>query len=110
MSNHTPGPWDIGPDGFGNWTVYRVENGHEIASIYPDGYQLFCGDGWEEQMDADAHLIAAAPEMKRLLYKAHEKLAELNNNYELDCDDSPVNLCYEIRTLLRRIEGQEDEE
>lgn len=96
MSPHTPGPWDIGPDGFGNWTVYRVENGHEIASIYPDGYQLFGGDGWEEQMDADARLIAAAPMMYELL------LAVAAN--------PTTNYSSKIADLLWRIKGDEDEE
>ena len=39
MSNFTPGPWDVGPDEFGNLMVYRVKNGQEIATIYPDGYE-----------------------------------------------------------------------
>lgn len=55
--------------------------------------------------EPNARLFAAAPEMKGLLYKAHEKLADLNNNYELG-DDNPVDLCFEIRNILHYIEGQ----
>jgi len=50
-STHTPGPWIV-PDGGIRPTVY-TEDGQHIATLYD------CGD----VMEANARLIAAAPDM-----------------------------------------------
>lgn len=87
---HTPGPWCVKKDSDCYGYSVIAKGNKSVASFVNE---------------ADAHLIAAAPEMKGLLYKAHEKLADLNNNYELG-DDNPVDLCFEIRNILHYIEGQ----
>jgi hypothetical protein len=61
MSEHTPGPWHVVPYGDGNALVICTE---------PDGNWRICflatpGDSYGawKTIKADAHLIAAAPEM-----------------------------------------------
>ncbi len=63
---HTPGPWEVrqhtGSDG---------ELGpNDDWSIYGPGDKWICHEGgYNENVQADAHLIAAAPEMYALLYE-----------------------------------------
>lgn len=94
MSNFTPGPWTAKENAYNYWGVYSPNE--TLLAEAPFKYR-----------PANIRLMAAAPEMKDLLYKAHEKLADLNNNYELG-DDNPIDLCFEIRKILHRIEGEED--
>lgn len=63
MTHHTPGPWTVQPNsrtvGRGAWI--HDETGNNVA--------LACGTS-DENANANAHLIAAAPE----LYEALEKI------------------------------------
>lgn len=55
MSKHTPGPWEV--EGVGQVIVpARPPAWRTLADIYGE-------HGDEEQADADAHLIAAAPDL-----------------------------------------------
>lgn len=59
VAKHTPGPWTIYPGarGFG---MIRDQNHLKVCSF---GYAELCGD----EADANARLIAAAPDMKAAL-------------------------------------------
>lgn len=55
MSEHTPGPWEV--EGIGQVIVpNRPPAWRTLADVYGE-------HGDEEQADADAHLIAAAPDL-----------------------------------------------
>ena len=72
---HTPGPWhDAGPLGAG---IYVVSESRPIAVVY--------GPNTEAAPQADAKLIAAAPEMYEAL-KAYEALDSQRMNCE-ECDE-----------------------
>jgi hypothetical protein len=107
----TPGPWEMGPDEFGNLMIYREENGQEIATIYPDGYEneeMRIGDeDWEDRMDADARLIVAAPEMVDLLDDALLELSLASGI--LEPNNGHIEALIErINKLFQRLKGEDD--
>jgi len=64
MGTHTPGPWELGEDGVWLGSVYS-EDGLRIALVYGE---------WDideprprEEGEANARLIAAAPELLKAL-------------------------------------------
>ena len=71
MSNHTPGPWRVSPSNNGILTFVGPES-HAVAGVYT--HTRIVGSGGRA-IDveptkyglADAHLIAAAPEMYEAL-------------------------------------------
>lgn len=80
---HTPGPWETKEDGYGYWGIYD-RSGECIAETT------------EREDEANARLIAAAPELLRLLRIAHDDFRELGF-----CTVLP-----EIDELLTQIEGR----
>jgi hypothetical protein len=67
--NHTPGPWTVDTTvalgAYGVWTDYVTHPGHDgagygsqICSVLPDSKDIS-----REQRDANARLIAAAPDL-----------------------------------------------
>ncbi len=72
---HTPGPWIVGIklDGYG-WPTYRIRD-----MKHPRGES-----GYAEEVAANAHLIAAAPE---LLEACRAALAELHKANPYDRRD-----------------------
>ncbi|MFP5434160.1 MAG: hypothetical protein ACLGIM_13750, partial [Alphaproteobacteria bacterium] len=65
MMAHTPGPWHIGKAVNGNW----IEAGSELMG-HKSIARTFCGDVGYLMEDANARLIAAAPDMLEALRKA----------------------------------------
>lgn len=56
MSKHTPGPWTFVQGGSGNWPTWNVRIGTRGVITLPSTASM-------EVMDADARLIAAAPDL-----------------------------------------------
>jgi len=57
MSQHTPGPWTFEPR-------LEYENGHCLGIFGPNGEEIVVTDsGYYPPKLADAHLIAAAPDL-----------------------------------------------
>lgn len=75
MSNHTPGPWTAcNNNGYSIWRVsapkYRAESASRtIAEVVGDSAET----------EANARLIAAAPEMLELIERAGEIMIELES-------------------------------
>ena len=64
MSAHTPGPYHIGHR-------MRSDGTKEAHSIYSDSGDVICeGLTWNNNGEADAHLLAAAPELLEVLQMA----------------------------------------
>ena len=101
MSNYTPGPWEAKQKYIGI-SVFD-SNGDGVANVcqsYGDTpYKVW----------ANARLIAAAPEMVKLLYRVHEELAgilEDNDLYPYD-EMAASDICREIEVILQRIDDTE---
>lgn len=86
MSAHTPGPWALDPCASG-WTL--IANGQDITSEPFDA------------CDADARLIAAAPE----LLEALQALVGEADLGELDHDDETRELIERARDAIERATG-----
>ncbi len=64
MSQHTPGPWEVGPAPYGDCRIYAPSEVHAIAKTYgPDlnGIGVCALTG--PMNKSDARLIAAAPDL-----------------------------------------------
>jgi hypothetical protein len=69
MSGHTPGPWGVGePDPNGHPAIL-TDGGELIAIVTHECVKL------EEELDANARLIAAAPELLAVLKELEESVA-----------------------------------
>ena len=80
MGQHTPGPWetsnDAVPDYHTQITVYAVSGGERVATVF--------------QNDANAHLIAAAPELLEALLPFARLAEELPTGPDWKLDDKFV--------------------
>ena len=90
MSKHTPGPWEV--DGV------KFQGGYYFAQ---DNH-LILGSAYRE---ADAHLIAAAPEMLAAL---RELVDDIEGPYAYDDDFKriPMELERRITTLIAKAKGE----
>jgi hypothetical protein len=104
-TQHTPGPWHMGM-GNGDGSVFaesgrtRLENGG--TTLYPIAQ---VNGGWRTTEDeANARLIAAAPEMFELLYTVlpYIEMLELDQTYK---PKTVAALTRRIRDTLDRAEG-----
>lgn len=77
MSKHTPGPWKVVPP-----TQEQLALNYKCYSVDPS---VSCGHGiCSTYREANAHLIAAAPEMLEALLQAQTALESLGR------DETPI--------------------
>jgi len=93
-SKYTPGPWTAEAKDLGgevpSWRVYNMPEGQQVASVH-----RWNGEGDE----ANAHLIAAAPD---LLEACKEALVRL------ECHNHPDGRRLDnLRAAIAKAEGQE---
>ena len=105
MNNYTPGPWEVHKYPHPNRQVKRSCLGissHHVRDFITQ-YVL---------TEADARLIAAAPEMYELMLDANVELATLVQYPGIIDDDikSAVEICGKIHALMRRIDGEVEAE
>ena len=103
MSKFTPGPWEKRWTGFGSYTIDK--EGTEIAEVFYSvkGFVENCRLFDRETAEAHADLIAAAPEMYRVL----EWLLRLNYD-ACECwatADEWIEAWDEAERVLRKVEG-----
>ena len=99
QKKHTPGPWAIG----------RVENGASSQSTYiqaRDGYLAEIAQVWghndDRDMQANARLIAAAPELYHalvMMLDSHDRTCKGE-----ECQISGIDLA---RAAIRKARGEE---
>ena len=93
-SKHTPGPWTAEKDYESDWIINGA-NGSLLAII----------EGWTDEIDkADAHLIAAAPEM----YEALKALRVASGKLPADLKKCPemVGCLIEADAAIAKAEGK----
>lgn len=98
----TPGPWFAEINGK-HWAVRAFLDCHNPNKFKTFELCRILGNR------ADARLIAAAPEMKDLLWDAWQDLNALSNG-DQSCDAryEATETMEKIMSLLRRIEGEEE--
>lgn len=104
MTKHTPGPWMIGHPHPNNACVYIVADGaKEIATLFGPMYGLPDAGGNfppSPERDANAHLIAAAPELLDALKAAHKCLL-------IRDDPRSGKALKKVEDAIRHAEGQQ---
>jgi hypothetical protein len=71
MSQHTPGPWSIRKTGNGDRGISAAGTGVFIEAFAEIRHS---GEGAYDECDANARLIAAAPELLELLVEADNRI------------------------------------
>jgi len=106
VSKHTPGPWALEPASMGFGGVYGPDGEIVFALAYarPD-------ERPEAECEANAHLIAAAPEMLEALREALEYFdgkadAEYLPGRAAPVGNREMQLCGEIRAAIAKAEGR----
>lgn len=94
---HTPGPWKIADDNF----VYALnpDNVNQFSCEIQAGRDRYGNVTIEREIAANAHLIAAAPEM----YKFIEMIAKGNPSF-------PPRLVFDAAKIITKAEGVETKE
>lgn len=76
MSKHTPGPWRITPDDFGDFTIQPLHEELAIAAVVNGAMNGLSGTA--EQHKANARLIVSSP----CIYQAAKALVEPDCYYD----------------------------
>jgi len=97
-TTHTPGPWKIdgGTNKDGDLHIWHAGNyfgGHGLAQVFADGARVHGGT-----VEANARLIAAAPELLELVRRASDFL-EMNGS-------ARVALVEDCRAAIARAKGE----
>lgn len=87
MGQHTPGPWDYD---MGDFTVFQPETGDQIVEMW--------GDQPQEQIEANARLISAAPDLYAALQTAFTSAAWRHPSH-CECE-----VCEMVRAALLKVE------
>ena len=100
-TKHTPGPWKAVPDRSRNLYTWYVEG---AKGVVPAIARLSLIDACEE-IEGNAHLIAAAPAMYEALQQAIDELAD----YEAARNDPKSITRYRCEAALAQAEGVDHE-
>lgn len=85
MSKHTPGPWTIVPYGNGDSLVIHADQSEwRICFMATPGQS----PGAMDRIEANARLIAVAPEMLELLKRLDNSLESLGREFRLQIRDA----------------------
>jgi hypothetical protein len=106
VSAHTPGPWTVN----GPW---HIQAATDYAKFKEDGYtpivvaQIVKGHGIElDMMEANARLIAAAPEMLEALQNFREWWANHFEDFEPDINGELLCLDNDFAAAIANAEGR----
>lgn len=101
MSKHTPGPWTV--DAHDPTCVARNEM--LILRCFKSAAHSHNGTCKDLDAEANARLIAAAPEMLDLLEVLARTLCDVSNDASLMTRDNAGEFSEEIQMLIARIES-----
>lgn len=103
MSKHTPGPWLIAA----GTTVYAL-NAHGYNRFSAQAQRGHTSDKWptdEEELEANARLIAAAPELLEALKDCSEYLSDIPES-AVGGDDEAGRINRRAIAAIRKATGQ----
>ena len=106
---HTPGPWYANVDG----CIVQVKGGYiPIRTAFrQDAFEIggkHRSDHKEETLQANAQLIAAAPDMYEKLSDARELLGSITDTLNSETLSNEAFALYdEIKTVLNKAKGKE---
>ena len=92
MSKHTPGPWTVCEHSWSRTGIYSASHPIAALDIYEEATEETQED-WERVMSANAHLIAAAPD----LLEALQSVMKMMN--------SPGEWHQEVRAAIAKATG-----
>jgi len=110
---HTPGPWEAAKDKSGDWFVQvavQPKSCHLAFDRYRITHGWIGGDGTDNpnpelgNPEANARLIAAAPELLDALIKADQLIRLLGSISNAD-DAQPGSVGYEIQAAIAKATG-----
>lgn len=93
MTAHTPGPWLF----INDWPDMRIESadGKRVIADYDTSFIEYPDD---DENEAKARLIAAAPELLEALVHAREWVREYMSTYDIPEDDADTDVCVALRS------------
>jgi len=97
---HTPGPWEV--DTICNTDMVYAANGLRVATTYCEGQDEDMP--WEE-VEANARLVAAAPDLLAGLEAAEAIISGLMAEFDEDENDVPSIIG--IRAAIAKAKGEE---
>ena len=75
-ASHTPGPWSVSNEVEDGWRMVMA-NGKIVANVNPESFSVGVADFLEMPAEANARLIAAAPELLEALIDLIDKYDSL---------------------------------
>lgn len=99
-TNHTPGPW-VRDTGSGFGCDVRAENGRKVAATWGINNGDPHRPAYRAECDANARLIAAAPELLEALEIADKFCGSLTS------DECPDSVHIPIRTAIAKAKGEQ---
>lgn len=109
MSNFTPGPWWVDPEDE-KWTAGIESSGFSVViagNKHKNEHDMGIQGGTPEQTAANAHLIAAAPEMYELLELGSVILTDIVTG-SLSVDNEIERLKIRMDELLAEARGESE--
>lgn len=105
MTKHTPGPWRATRDGLdGMLDTGGVTTGFDVMASEIGSEEPLCVAA-DVRSEADARLIAAAPDLLDACEAAVEELGD-DENYVGDHGESEANILADLRAALRKARGE----
>jgi len=104
---HTPGPWRTHKHGPNPWWLVQVD-GREVAEVDHGGVAVWNDPKHPDVVAANAHLIAAAPDLLALARKCASECAECAGTGIIigTLPSEPCPDCTDIWAVIRRAEGR----
>lgn len=79
-AKHTPGPWNVSPEYSDGWLMVMA-SGKIVANVNPESFSAGVADLVGMPCEANAHLIAAAPELLESLRELVAYCEETGNDW-----------------------------
>lgn len=113
-TSHTPGPWKVKSEQIDpEWAIVEDNHGNIVANVNSETGPALYLDTTKMPKDANAHLIAAAPELLAALHAARECLKIFSSGNEkekasvLSNLKGPASIMPQLDRAIAKTEGRE---